>query len=44
MLKQIDKIKGPKKRRYIPRRPQTPKPNNDDDDGNPMDWTCAPTP
>ena len=42
VLKRIDKIKGLKKRRHIPRRPQTPEPN--DDDGDPMDWTCAPTP
>jgi hypothetical protein len=40
----MDKIEGPKKRRYIPGRPQTPEPDDDDDDGNPMDWTCAPTP
>jgi hypothetical protein len=41
VLERIEKIKGPK-RRYIPGRPQTPEP--EDNNGDPMDWTCAPTP
>ena len=35
VLERIDKIKGPKKHCYIPRRPQTPEP--DDNNGDPMD-------
>ena len=42
VLERIDKIEGLKKRCHIPGRPQTPKP--EDDNGDPMDWTCAPTP
>jgi len=41
VLERIEKIKG-LKRRHIPRRPHTPKP--DDSDDEPMDWTCASTP
>jgi hypothetical protein len=42
VLERIEKIKGPRKRRHIPRWPQTPKP--EDDNGDPIDWTYAPTP
>jgi hypothetical protein len=43
VLERMEKIEGPKKRRYIPGRPYTPEPEDSGDD-DPMDWTCAPTP
>jgi hypothetical protein len=42
VLERMEKIEGPRKRRHIPGRPQTPE--SEDNNGDPMDWTCAPTP